>query len=164
MKLLVKFFINSQTKAYLRGLETEFGESSNAIRVELNRFEQAGLLVSENKGNRKYFKANTQHTFFNDIHNLLLKYVGIDSLIENVIARVGHLQKAFITGDFACGKQSKVIDVLLVGTNLDHNYINKLIQKAEELATFKVRYISITPEELSSYLDPTEPHLLVWQK
>jgi hypothetical protein len=163
VKILVKFFINAQTKAYLRGLEEEFGESSNAIRVELNRFEQAGLLVSENKGNRKYFCANTQHSFFNDIHKLLLKYVGIDSLIENVISRVGHLEKAYITGDFARGMQSKIIDVLLVGTELDHNYINKLIQKAEELVTFKVRYLSIAPSELNSFLKPDEPCLLVWQ-
>ncbi len=39
VKLLLKFFLNSNAKAHLRGLETEFGESSNAIRLELNRFE-----------------------------------------------------------------------------------------------------------------------------
>jgi len=46
VKLLKKFFLNSSTKAHLRGLESEFGESSNAIRVELNRLEGAGLLIS----------------------------------------------------------------------------------------------------------------------
>jgi len=39
IKLLLKFFFNSQTKSYLRSMEKEFGESSNAIRIELNRFE-----------------------------------------------------------------------------------------------------------------------------
>ena len=42
IKLLLKFFLNSSTKAYLRGLEAEFGESTKAIRLELNRFEQIG--------------------------------------------------------------------------------------------------------------------------
>ena len=42
IKLLLKFFLNSKTTSYLRGLEAEFGESSNAIRIELNRFEKAG--------------------------------------------------------------------------------------------------------------------------
>jgi DNA-binding transcriptional ArsR family regulator len=164
IKLLVKFFINSQTKAYLRSLETEFGESTNSIRIELNRFEKAGLLESSSEGNRKYYKANTGHAFFNDIHHLLLKYVGIDTIIDTVLNKVGHLERAYITGDFARGIQSKVIDILLVGTNLDHNYINKLIQKAEEMVSFKVRYISIAPGEIEEYFDPNEPCLLVWQK
>jgi len=46
IKLLKKFFLNGSTRAHLRGLESEFGESTNAIRVELNRFEGAGLLHS----------------------------------------------------------------------------------------------------------------------
>jgi hypothetical protein len=53
IKLLKKFFLNSSTSAHLRGLESEFGESSNAIRVELNRFEDAGLLNSFPDGNKK---------------------------------------------------------------------------------------------------------------
>lgn len=162
VKLLVKFFINSQTKAYLRGLEEEFGESTNAIRVELNRFEQAGLIESETIGNRKYFKANTQHAFFTDIHQLLLKYVGIDTLIDKVIAKVGHLESAYITGDFACSMQSKVIDVLLVGTKLDQNYINQLIEKAEKLVSFKVRYLTVAPNELDLYLTPNDPQLRIY--
>ncbi|MFN9583050.1 MAG: ArsR family transcriptional regulator, partial [Bacteroidota bacterium] len=31
IKLLLKFFLNGQNKAYLRNLEAEFGESSNGI-------------------------------------------------------------------------------------------------------------------------------------
>ena len=58
IKLLRKFFLNSSTKAHLRGLESEFGESSNAIRLELNRFEAAGLLYSLREGNKKVFQAN----------------------------------------------------------------------------------------------------------
>ena len=53
IKLLKKFFLNSNTKAHLRGLESEFGESSNAIRVELNRFEEAGLLILSKMGIKK---------------------------------------------------------------------------------------------------------------
>ena len=44
IKLLLKFFLNSNTTSYLRSLESEFGESTNAIRVELNRLENAGML------------------------------------------------------------------------------------------------------------------------
>jgi hypothetical protein len=162
IKLLVKFFINAQTKAYLRGLEYEFGESTNAIRLELNRFENAGLIESETIGNRKYFKANTNHSFFNDIHKILLKYVGIETIIDKVLSKVGNLERAYITGDFARGIQSNIIDLLLVGTGLDHTYINHLIDKTQEMVSFKVCYLSIVPHELDQYLKPDEPQLLVY--
>jgi hypothetical protein len=51
VKLLLKFFLNPETKAYLRGLSDEFGESSNGVRLELNRLTKAGLLTSESDGN-----------------------------------------------------------------------------------------------------------------
>ncbi|HMS99836.1 MAG TPA: ArsR family transcriptional regulator, partial [Saprospiraceae bacterium] len=76
IKLLLKFFLNSNNKSYLRSLESEFGESSNAIRVELNRFEEAGMLSSFTSGNRKYFQANTQHPLYNEVHNILRKQLG----------------------------------------------------------------------------------------
>ena len=40
VKLLLKFFLNSRNTAYLRNLEEEFEESTNGIRVELNKFEK----------------------------------------------------------------------------------------------------------------------------
>jgi DNA-binding transcriptional regulator PaaX len=60
-------------------LAEEFKESSNAIRLELNRFEKAGLLVSFNEGNKKIYKANSDHPLFWDIHNIVLKSVGINN-------------------------------------------------------------------------------------
>ncbi|RYY33118.1 MAG: hypothetical protein EOP46_17330 [Sphingobacteriaceae bacterium] len=66
----MKFFLNSDNKAYLRSLESEFGESSNAIRVELNRFEDVGLLVSSSSKNKKVYQANKEHSLFKEIHNI----------------------------------------------------------------------------------------------
>jgi hypothetical protein len=50
----------------------------------------------------------------------------------------------------------------LVGTELDHNYINQLIEKAERLVSFKIRYLSVSTEELNQYLKPDDPQLLVY--
>src|SRR4030066_2482085 len=92
IKLLKKFFLNSSTRAHLRGLESELGESSNAIRIELNRFEEAGLLDSIRDGNKKVYQANVKHPLFKDLHNLILKEAGIDFVIEKVIHRMGQLE------------------------------------------------------------------------
>jgi predicted transcriptional regulator len=162
IKLLLKFFLNSQTTAYLRNLETEFGESTNAIRVELNRFEKAGLLSSSVSGNKKVFKANTNHPFFPEIHKLLMKYVGIDQIVEEVVMRVGNLVRAYVTGDFAQGKKGKVIDILLIGDQFNTSYLAKLIQKAEETTSLKIRYITLLPSDEDEYINHGGNALLIW--
>src|SRR5210317_1245410 len=101
IKLLLKFFLNSNSRSYLRNLESEFGESTNSIRIELNKFEKAGLLQTELDGNKKYFRANTKHPLFKDIHSIMLKHLGFDKIIERVINKLGHLNKVYVTGDFA---------------------------------------------------------------
>ena len=162
VKLLLKFFLNSQTKSYLRGLETEFGESSNSIRVELNRLENAGLLSVASLGNKKMFFANTMHPLFNDINNILKKFIGIDQIIEQVTSQIGDLQAAFLTGDFAIGKDSKIIDLALVGYQLDRPLIDKLVEKAEKFISRRIKYIIVTTEEMALYYQD-KPVLLIWK-
>jgi len=152
IKLLTKFFLNSRTKAHLRGLESEFGESSNSIRVELNRFEEAGLLGSLRDGNKKVYQANVKHPLFKDIHNLILKESGIDLVIEKVIHRMGLLESIYLTGDFARGKDSPVIELVLVGKELDREYLARKVVQAEQLVGRKVSYVVLEPEEAESHL------------
>ena len=161
IKLLLKFFLNCQTVSYLRSLEAEFGESTNSIRVELNRLEQAGLLDSANEGNKKMFFANTNHPLFNDINSILKKFIGIDQIIEQVTSQIGDLQAAYLTGDFAKGKDSKIIDLTLVGDHLDRHYIDTLITKAEHFITRRIKYIILSRDEMQqAYIN--KPILLIW--
>ena len=152
IKLLKKFFLNSSTRAHLRGLETEFGESSNAIRVELNRFEEAGLLNSIREGNKKLFQANSKHPLYSDIHNIILKETGIDRLIDKVIHRLGNLDCIYLTGDFAKGKDSHVIELILVGKGIDREYLARKVVQAEKLVGRKVSFIVLEPFEAVNYL------------
>jgi len=157
IKLLKKFFLNSSTKAHLRGLESEFGESSNSIRVELNRLEGAGLLKSLRDGNKKVFQANCTHPLYLDIHNIILKESGIDRVIEKVIYRIGNLLSVYLTGDFARGKDSPIIDLILVGNNFNTEYLARKVVQAEELVGRKVNYVLLDPAEAEKVLSQLKP-------
>ena len=157
IKLLRKFFLNSSTKAHLRGLESEFGESSNAIRIELNRFEEAGLLHSLRDGNKKVYQANKNHPLFGDIHSIIMKEAGIDRVIDKVIHRLGNLICIYLTGDFARGKDSPVIDLILVGENIDREYLARKVMQAEELVGRKVSYVVLHPDEAENHLLHVKP-------
>ena len=157
IKLLKKFFLNGSTRAHLRGLESEFGESTNAIRVELNRFENAGLLHSLRDGNKKIYQANSKHPLFKDIHSIIMKETGIDRVIEKVIHRLGNLLCVYLTGDFARGMDSQVIELILVGADIDREYLARKIVQAEDMVGRKVSYIVLEPGEANDYLSHFGP-------
>ena len=44
LRLLIKFFVSQANRGHLNGLASEMGESTNAIRRELNHLQGAGYL------------------------------------------------------------------------------------------------------------------------
>lgn len=163
IKLLLKFFLNSDSTSYLRGLESEFGESTNSIRIELNRFEEAGMLKSYVEGNKKIFRANTDHPLFGEVHNILLKYIGFDKIIDEVINQLGDVRKVYVVGEFAKGLDCNIIDLVFVG-QVNKEFLVKLIDKAESLISRKIRYIAYTEVEYAAAsveARQTKP-LLLW--
>ena len=164
IKLLLKFFLNSKSRGYLRSLENEFGESSNAIRLELNKFEKAGMLMSDTEGNKKIFRANKNHPLFESLHGLMVKYVGLDRIIENITHSLGDLKKVYLIGDYAQGRDSGIIDLLFIGNELNTDLLLHFIKRAEEQIKRKVRYVHFTDEEGLSTPLAEQPHLLLWQK
>jgi hypothetical protein len=163
IKLLTKFFLNPQSKAYLRGLEETFGESSNAVRLELNRFENAGLLSSAMEGNRKVYTANTKHPLFPDIHNILRKHLGIDHVIEEVTKKLGQIEQVWLSGDFAKGNDSTTIDLILIGAAIDKDYLELLKSKAENIISRTIRLTIFTTEtfiEMKNQINNSDIFLL----
>ena len=164
IKLLLKFFLNSNANSYLRNLEGEFKESTNGIRLELNKFENAGLLNSRMSGNKKLYQANTDHPLFSDIHNLLLKHIGFDQIINRVISKLGSVEKVYLVGSFAQGIDSSVIDLLLMGDNIKREYLARLTVKGEKMIKRKIRYLIYSKNEFEEIIDGyrNDEILLLW--
>ncbi|HEY9114172.1 MAG TPA: ArsR family transcriptional regulator [Bacteroidales bacterium] len=165
IKLLLKFFLNSNSKAWLRSLETEFGESTNSIRLELNRLQNAGLLVKLNDGNKKVYQANTSHPLFPEINNILLKHIGVDRIIDSIVKNIGELNKVYLVGELAKGNNSNMIDLWLVGNKIDKNYLLKIVEKAEIGINRKIRYLILNEKELEDFIveKNEEELLLLWK-
>lgn len=162
IKLLLKFFLNHKNVSYLRGLEQEFGDSSNSIRVELNRFEKSGLLTSYLEGNKKFFKANLAHPLYSDIHNIVIKHIGFDTIIINVLEKLGDLKSVYVLGSFAQGIDSSVIDLMLIG-NIDRTYFIQLVEKVEKLIPRRIRHIIYREHNSVDWSQFNDNPLLLWE-
>lgn len=165
IQLLLKFFLNSNNRAWLRSLESEFGESTNAIRIELNRFENAGLLVSKKEGNKKVFMANTQHPLYINIHKLVLTHIGLDKIVERVTSNLGDINSIYLVGELAKGINSKIVDLWFVGDQIDKSYLLWLVEKLEGKTNRKIRYIVLAENELKDFKESKSDNelLLIWK-
>ena len=165
IKLLLKFFINPETRSYLRGLADEFGESTNAVRVELNRLEKAGILKSSPNGRTKLYGANKRHPLFQEISSIVKKFTGLDRLIDDVLSSLGNVELALVTGDYAQGKDTGIIDVVIVG-NVDKAFLDVLVARAEALIKRKIRSLVLNHKEYEHYSKALKPKeaVVVWGK
>lgn len=151
-------------KSHLRGLADEFGESTNAIRLELNHLSNAGLLESCMVGNKRVFNANPRHPLFDDIRSLVLKHSGITQIIENVLERIGNIYEVWLKGDFAEGKDSREIDILILCWDIDSEYLDVLIKKVEQLIKRTINYMLVSPTQRQNFLSKDKKVFLIWGK
>ena len=107
------------------------------------------------------FTANDSHPLFQDIRNIVLKYVGIDKILETIVHRLGDLKKVYLSGDYANGIDSGVIDLILVG-DIDKSYLINLVDKAEKLIHRKIRYLVYPTDQAYQSNLEKEKHLLLW--
>lgn len=166
IKLLLKFFLDSSTTAHLRALESDFGDSTNGIRLELNRLEEAGMLISQNVGNKKVFQANISHPLFNEIHNLVRKHMGLDHIVEQVVQRLGNLERVYLTGAFAKGLDSQIVEMVFLG-DIDEPFLVRLLEKTELLINRKIHFRIFKPADPSSAFisdQRGESAFLLWEK
>lgn len=161
IRLLVKFFLNPSTSAYLRELSNEFGESSNGIRVELNRMASAGLLESKSGGKTVVYSAHKGHPLFKEITGLVAKYVGLDRIVEDVVKKLGEVSAAYLIGDYAKGKDAGIVDLVLVGA-VDKTYLVNLIERAEEIIQRRIRFLILSEEDKNQIIQE-QPALLIWK-
>ncbi len=166
IKLLIKFFLNSNNASYLRNLEEEFGESTNGIRLELNKFEKAGFLNSYAEGNKKMFTANTQHPLFKDINRIIMKIVGVEYVMDYILQHVGQLECVYLVGELAKGQNSDTIEIILIGMNINQQFLNEQVDKAEKKINKKIQYLIFTSEEFeqNKNKDVKVNPLLLWNK
>ena len=146
VNILIKLFLNPGNRAYLRELATEFGVSTNSVRTELNNLTNNDILISEKDGRNIFYRANVTHPLFPELSSMVRKITGIDELARSVIERLGNLEAVYITGDYARGVDSGIIDVIFLG-NINRVQMDDIINKTENYIKRKIRPMVLTAGE-----------------
>ena len=155
---MIKFFINQANRGYLNGLAAEFNESTNSIRKELNHLSDAGYLEKYKDNNKIAYKANIRHPMFEILQKVVLKHLGLEEIIDHVLAQIGEVNEIHVLGDYAKGIDTGIIEVLLIGNELNTKYLTNLEEKIEKLIERKVQFI------ISNRKSSEQHSILLYQK
>ena len=140
LRLLIKFFVSQANKGHLNGLANEMGESTNGIRKELNHLQRAGYLKKLRVNNKVEYKANTDHPLFEVLKKVVFKHLGLEDVVETVLERMGDVDQIILIGDYAKGNDTGLIEVFLIGQDLNMEYIANIENKIEKLINRKVSF------------------------
>lgn len=165
IRILMRLFLNPERDAYLRELADEFNASPSHIKEELSHLTETGLLIRKKEGRQVLFSANHCHPIFNELHSMVKKALGMDRILDSIVQRLGNLEKAFLVDDYAEGKDSGIIDLVLIG-NIDKENLLDLAEKTERYIDRKIRTLTLSREE---YIDnpslfKNRPQFLLWQQ
>ena len=164
VQILMRLFFNPDSRAYLRELAAEFDASPGHLRTELKQLTKGGLLSSEREGRQVKYYAETSHPLFPELQSIVRKAFGMDRILQSIIERLGKLEAAYLMGDYAEGRDTGIIDLVLVG-NIDQHNLTDLTTKTEHHFARRIRPLVVTADEFDAMQEKSrrESLLLLWK-
>lgn len=164
VQILMRLFLDPSRQAYLRELANDFHASPGHVRSELTQLTAAGLLSSARQGRQVQYRADSTHPLFPELQSMVRKALGMDRILDSIIERLGALQAAYLTGDYAEGRDTGIIDLVLVG-DVDRRQLDDLVAKTERYIQRRVRTLVVSVEEFDRLQQGgrLQPRLLLWQ-
>jgi len=141
LRMLIKFFVSAANKGYLNGLANEFNESTNSIRKELNNLSDAGYLLKSKQNNRVIYNADIKHPLFKVLQKIVRQHLGLEEIVETVISRIGDLDIIALTGDYAKGIDSGIIQIVIIGNKVNIEYLDNIKPKIKDKISRAVNFI-----------------------
>ena len=139
--MLIKFFVSAANKGYLNGLANEFNESTNSIRKELNNLSDAGYLLKSKQNNRVIYNTNIKHPLFKVLQKIVRQDLGLEEIVETVISRMGDLEIIALTGDYAKGIDSGIIEIVVIGGDVNNDYLENIKIKIKDKISRDIDFI-----------------------
>lgn len=148
VKMLELFFRNPNELYYVREITRVIDEEINAVRRELERMSECGILKSEQRGNRLYYFLNKQYDYYPELLRLVVKSFGLGKAIKKKRKEIGNPRFVMFSSKFAQHRNRgrDEVDILFVG-NIHLQELEPLIKAEEQLRGHEINYTSMTSEE-----------------
>lgn len=150
LKILKFLFRNLTTNYTLREIVNHSREGFKAVRSEIRRLLDIGLLKKMARKPTAVFMVNRDFEYFSELRNLILIWSPSDKarLLEN-INKLGKIKLAVIAGIFLDkeNKDQLAVDVFLVGDDIERRKLTNFLKNLEAEIGKEVRFATMEREE-----------------
>ncbi|MBD3281043.1 hypothetical protein GF389_06040 [Candidatus Dojkabacteria bacterium] len=148
IKSLKYFFFNPDMPIHLRGAVRKFKEEINAVRRELNRLEEIKLLLTEKRGNRKYYSVNKEHPYYDVLLAMMHKTFGLGGDLLKSVKKLGEVKYILLTSSYTQGVTLEPHDVdLVVVGDVDIDLLGEIVGLAEKKVGKELNYTVLSESD-----------------
>ena len=161
VKLIQTFLKDPSEMFYVRQLVRSTNEEINAVRRELARMEERGLVKKEPRGNRLYYFFVKTYPFYQELISLTAKTVGLGADIIKHKNKIGNIKFAMLSGRYARQmprKSEEDIDLLVVGA-VNMAELNKIVRKSESVREKEINYAPMAIDEFQIRKSRRDPFI-----
>lgn len=145
---IMELFFNQPSEMYfVREITRQTHEEINAVRRELDRMLEAGILKSEERGNRLYYYLNRNYTFYPELLRMVKKSTGLGLKLIKQRKKLGTVKFVMFSGKYVSTDASKRtdVDILVVG-DVVLAELESLMKEEETKIGREISY-SVLPED-----------------
>ncbi len=158
VKLLRLFLMHPEKEYFVREISRVVGEQINSVRRELANLERIGIVSSEAKDKKKFYRVQEDCILFSELRALILKSrFTIEKEFIQSVRSLGSVVYFVLTGYFVNEREAKV-DILIVG-NVNRSKLNGIIEKFQSSFGTPLRYTVMTKDEYHYRRDVTDKFL-----
>ncbi len=160
VKLLQELFYLPGEMYYIRQLTRMTGEKINSVRRELKNLDEANIVNSEWRANKRFYWANKDNELFEDILRLILKTKGLGQQLIDKKHQVGKIKFAFISSQLALNLKPKdeKIDLFVVGKVVLPE-LGVLVRAEEKRRDREINYTVMETDEFKFRKEKKDPFL-----
>lgn len=161
VKMMELFFNHLQEMYYVREITREIKEEINAVRRELDRMLSAGILKSEQRGNRLYYSVNPKYLFFQELQQMVVKSTGLGTKIRKIRRKLGQVSFVMFSARFVknLSLRQNEVDILVVG-DIVLPELADLIKSEEKRLGREINYAVFSDDEFEFRKTRRDPFIM----
>lgn len=161
VRIMELFFNQPSEMFFVREITRQTREEINAVRRELERMLSAGILKSEERGNRLYYYLNRNYSFFPELLRMVKKSIGLGEKLIKHRKKLGTVKFIMFSGKFVQVDDSKQteVDILVVG-DIVMAELAALMGEEEEKIGREISYTVLPEDEFEFRKQRRDPFLM----
>lgn len=161
VKMMKLFFSHEEEMYYVRQITRKINEEINAVRRELEKMLGYGLLRSEQRGNRLYYRLNPRYLYYQELEQLVAKSTGLGKKIKKLRRKLGSLDFVMFSGRFIrrLPPRQDEVDVLVIGEVVLPE-LEALIAEEEKRIDREIRVAVFEKEEFDFRKTRRDPFMM----